>query len=305
MLTPSSTSSPLPVVMSASMTAASAGLLATRTRSLARSYHRNAGIPSMTPCRMPIWLAGVVAGSLGVHSCSRCVPDLTHRVSVGTVPAVIAICSTGKGTPSICTNTTPSTSGSASLAGRRRAEATRRLTSTCSVPALPNHPSTVLTRPTTTATRNAVQKPSTVTLGRRAPVSRTTAACPTKVRRKTPSQPSRTAAHTSTGCSTTPTRAKHGGEGDRTPGLVHVEAGQDPVAQPHRGHDHQHGHGEGDHVRVPRPPHRLTGQRPGDLRGRGLAGTRLRLLARDGGALVGGHGTMAQHPGPTHITQPV
>ena len=95
---------------------------------------------------------------------------------MGTVPAVMAICSTGKGTPSSWTNTTPSTSGSASLAGRLWAEATRRLTSTCSVPALPNQPSTVLTRPTTTATRNAVQKSSTVTWGKMAAVSRTTAA---------------------------------------------------------------------------------------------------------------------------------
>ena len=95
---------------------------------------------------------------------------------MGTVPAVMAICSTGKGTPSSWTNTTPSTSGSASFAGRLWAEATRRLTSTCSVPALPNHPSTVLTRPTTTATRNAVQKSSTVTWGKMAAVSRTIAA---------------------------------------------------------------------------------------------------------------------------------
>ena len=55
----------MPVVRSASITAASAGRLATRTRSLARSYQRNAGMPSITPCRMPIWLAGVVAGSFG------------------------------------------------------------------------------------------------------------------------------------------------------------------------------------------------------------------------------------------------
>ena len=176
MLTPLSTSRPLPVDMLASITAASAGLLATRTRSCSRSYQRKAGMPSITPCRMPIWLAGVVAGSLGVHSCRRCVPDRTHRVSVGTVPAVIAICSTGNGTPSSWTKTTPSTSGSSSLVGRRRAEETRRLTRTCDVPALPNHPSTVLTTPTTKATTNAVQKSSTVTLGKMAAVSSTTAA---------------------------------------------------------------------------------------------------------------------------------
>ena len=47
--------------------------------------------------------------------------DLTHRVNVGTVPAVMAIWRTGNGTPSSCTNTTPSVSGSTSFAGWRNA----------------------------------------------------------------------------------------------------------------------------------------------------------------------------------------
>ena len=139
------------------MTAASAGLFATITLSLARSYQRKAGMPSMTPCRIPIWLAGVVAGSLGVHSVITWLPDLIHRVSVGTVPAVTAICSTGNGTPSIWTNNTPSTSGSSTLTGRRRWRDTRRPTSTWDVPALPTQPKRVPTRPTTIATTRAVQ----------------------------------------------------------------------------------------------------------------------------------------------------
>ncbi len=139
------------------MTAASAGLLATITLSRARSYQRKAGMPSMTPCRIPIWLAGVVAGSLGVHSVIRWLPDRIHRVKVGTVPAVMAICSTGNGTPSIWTNNTPSTSGSSTTTGRRRWVETSLPTSTWEVPALPAHPSTVPTRPTTMATTRADQ----------------------------------------------------------------------------------------------------------------------------------------------------
>ena len=157
MLTPSSARSPAPVVRSDSITAASAGRFATITRSRARSYQRKAGIPSITPCRIPIWLAGVVAGSLGVHSRTVCVPERTHRDRVGTVPAVIAIWRTGKGTPSSWTNSTPSTSGSATSTGRRRLDATSFATSTCDVPALPNHVSTVLTSPTATATASAAQ----------------------------------------------------------------------------------------------------------------------------------------------------
>ncbi len=119
----------------------------------------------MTPCRMPIWLAGVVAGSFGVHSCSACVPPRIHRERVGTVPAVTAIWSTGKGTPSSCTNTTPGTSGSSTCAGWRRLAATRRPTKAPPVPAVPNQPSTVTTSPITTATSRALQKSSTSTSG--------------------------------------------------------------------------------------------------------------------------------------------
>ena len=110
-LAPPSTSRPRPVLSVSSMIAASAGRFATITRSLARSYQRNAGIPSITPCRIPIWLAGVVAGSFGVHSVRWWPPERIHRDIVGTVPAVTDICRTGKGTPSSWTNTTPGTRG--------------------------------------------------------------------------------------------------------------------------------------------------------------------------------------------------
>ena len=119
----------------------------------------------MTPCRMPIWLAGVVAGSLGVHSCSVWVPPLIHRDRVGTVPALTAICSTGKGTPSSWTKTTPQTSGSSISTSRPRLEATIRPTSASEVPAVVIQPMTVATSPITTATSSAVTKSSTLTPG--------------------------------------------------------------------------------------------------------------------------------------------
>ncbi len=86
------------------------------------------------------------------------------------------------------------------------------------MPALPNHPSTVLTRPTHTPTQNAVQKPSTVTLGRRAPVTRPIAACPTKARRNTPSQPSLTAARPGNRLERHADQGQHGREEDRPAG---------------------------------------------------------------------------------------
>ena len=93
--TPSSASSPSPSECIASIRAASAGRFATYTLPDARSTQRNAGMPSMVPCRIPIWLAGVVAGSLGRHSTERCVPLRIQRESVGTVPARTHQSSTG------------------------------------------------------------------------------------------------------------------------------------------------------------------------------------------------------------------
>ena len=105
----------LPVLARASMMAASAGRFATSTRPSSRSYHRNAGMPSMAPCRMPSWLAGVVQGSCGVHSSRPCVPSRSQRLMVGRFPACRAHRRTGIGTPSSWTKSTPSTSASASL----------------------------------------------------------------------------------------------------------------------------------------------------------------------------------------------
>ncbi len=46
---------------------------------------------------MPIWLAGVVAGSAGRHSASRWDPSRSHRESVGRVPALMHHSRTGYG----------------------------------------------------------------------------------------------------------------------------------------------------------------------------------------------------------------
>ena len=65
---------------------------------------------------MPCWLAGVVHGSCTVHSCNRWLPLSTQRRRFGIVPDCSAHWATGNGTPSSCTNTTPSTSGSGTVA---------------------------------------------------------------------------------------------------------------------------------------------------------------------------------------------
>ena len=111
--TPPSARSPCPSECIPSMSTASAGLLATKTRPVARSTQRKAGIPSVVPCRIPIWLAGVVAGSVGVHSMNWWLPSRIHRDRVGRVPPMTPHWRTGKGTPSSCTNRMPVTSGSA------------------------------------------------------------------------------------------------------------------------------------------------------------------------------------------------
>ena len=93
--TPSSHSRPRPSLARASITLASAGRLATRTRSASRSYQRKAGTPATVPCRIPSWLAGVVQGSCGVHSRRSYSPEASQRRIVGTAPDWTAQRSTG------------------------------------------------------------------------------------------------------------------------------------------------------------------------------------------------------------------
>ncbi len=62
---------PWPSETRASISVASAGWLETRSRPLAFSYQRKAGMPSLLPCRMPAWLADVWDGGGHSHSESR------------------------------------------------------------------------------------------------------------------------------------------------------------------------------------------------------------------------------------------
>ena len=134
--TPSSASSPRPVLARFSMIEASSGRLATRTRPSSRSYQRKAGTPSALPWRMACWLAGVVHGTWTVHSCNAWLPWSSHRLSVGIVPDCCTHCMTGKDTPSSWRNTTPSTSGSEISPALIRS---RLAAKDSSVPALASH----------------------------------------------------------------------------------------------------------------------------------------------------------------------
>ena len=63
--------------------AASTGLLETIRCWRSRSYQRNAGIPSLLPCRMPAWLADVIDGRIASQRDSLWLPSRTqprHRV---------------------------------------------------------------------------------------------------------------------------------------------------------------------------------------------------------------------------------
>jgi len=71
MLAPPSASRPRPALIVFSTYAASAGWLVTVSRAFSFSYQRNAGTAALAPCRMPAWLAGVVAGSVARHGVSR------------------------------------------------------------------------------------------------------------------------------------------------------------------------------------------------------------------------------------------
>ena len=110
MLTPSSASSPVPSEIRDSMSAASGGWLETTSRPRSFSYQRKAGMSSLRPCRMPAWLTGVVDGSEARHSCQVCEPSRTQRASVGKLPLLTPHSSTGAGSPSSCTMTTPGSS---------------------------------------------------------------------------------------------------------------------------------------------------------------------------------------------------
>ena len=120
---PSSARRPLPSLMRRTISAASSGWLATSSLALAFSYQRKPAMPSLLPCRIPPWLAGVVGGSMAIHGWSVASPLRTSRPSTGARPARIASWSTGRLRPSTWTTSSPGTGsfGPSELAGHEPA----------------------------------------------------------------------------------------------------------------------------------------------------------------------------------------
>ena len=127
---------------------------------------------------MPIWLAGVVAGSRGRHSAIWCEPLRTQRDRVGRVPPFTPSSRTGNGTPSACTNTTPGTSASGrTVPLRRLALRIRPAVTASSVPAVTTHTAPVETSATIHAAAIADRKETPLTPGSQN-VSQMMNACP-------------------------------------------------------------------------------------------------------------------------------
>jgi hypothetical protein len=120
----------------------------------------------MVPCRMPSGLAGVVHGSCAVQERSWYSPPANQRRMWGTAPDWTAHCITGNGTPSSCTKSTPSTSGSGTGWGRRAARRVSEVTSPSSVPAVVAQemrvPTNALTQVATNAVHGDESMPGTV-----------------------------------------------------------------------------------------------------------------------------------------------
>jgi hypothetical protein len=100
MLTPPSASRPRPVEIRFSTSAASRGRFVTTSRRVSFSYQRNAGTWVASPCMMPAWLAGVVAGMPVCQPTIVCVPVRTQRPRFGRFPALTAQLSRGSLSPS-------------------------------------------------------------------------------------------------------------------------------------------------------------------------------------------------------------
>ncbi len=79
----------------------SRGLFETINRPASLSYQRNAGMPVLSPCRIPAWLAEVCDDRSGSHPISRWLAEARQRPSVGMYPASIAWRSAGSERPSI------------------------------------------------------------------------------------------------------------------------------------------------------------------------------------------------------------
>ena len=101
MLAPSSASRPCPFERRRTISAAPAGVLATRSVFDGFSNQRKPGMSSFEPCRMPAWLTGVTGGSNGNHGSTTKSPLLTSLASVAILPERIWLSSTGRLNPSI------------------------------------------------------------------------------------------------------------------------------------------------------------------------------------------------------------
>ena len=89
-LAPPFTSSPTPVAWRRSISAQSAGAEQAISLPVSFSTHRNAGMFSFDPSRMPAWLAPVWEERSGSHSASRYPPSATQRAMFGALPSRIA-----------------------------------------------------------------------------------------------------------------------------------------------------------------------------------------------------------------------
>jgi hypothetical protein len=87
MLAPPGLRSPSPFEIRRSMTVASSGWFATSSRPVSFSYQWKLGMPSLSPWRMPAWLAGIVDGSSASQRPRRWLPSRIQLAIVGTRPA--------------------------------------------------------------------------------------------------------------------------------------------------------------------------------------------------------------------------
>ncbi len=110
MLAPPWASRPSPFEIRRAISAASPGWFETSRRPSSLSHHRNAGMPSFVPWRIPAWLAEVWDGSSTSHRVSRWVPVRIQRDIVGTRPAWSCCFRTSWLSPSTWTITRPGTS---------------------------------------------------------------------------------------------------------------------------------------------------------------------------------------------------
>ncbi len=107
MLAPLFESRPWPFEMRDTMSVASTGLLEAIRCWRSRSYQRNAGIPSLLPCRIPAWLADVIDGRIASQRDSLWLPSRTQLAIVLTEPARIRPARIGWASPSIWMITRP------------------------------------------------------------------------------------------------------------------------------------------------------------------------------------------------------